>query len=107
MAESCVTTVVAEVLNTGGAPNAPVTTAVAEVLHTGGVPSARVTGLAAEVLHGLEALTRAAPGVSPSWSWSRGERHSRRRASSGCSASLSDAAPHLAHSGLAGASAKR
>ena len=45
MAESRVTTVVAEVLSTGGAPHARVTTVVAEVLHTGGVPNARVTGL--------------------------------------------------------------
>ena len=34
-----------------------VTTVVAEVLHTGGVPNARVSGLVVEVLHGLEALT--------------------------------------------------
>jgi hypothetical protein len=45
MAESRVTTVVAEVLSTGGAPHARVTTVAAEVLHTGGVPRARVTGL--------------------------------------------------------------
>ena len=45
MAESRVTTVLAEVLSTGGAPNARVTTVAAEVLHTGGVPNARVTGL--------------------------------------------------------------
>jgi hypothetical protein len=57
MAESRVTTVVAEVLSTGGVPNARATTVVAEVLSTGGVPDARVTGLVAEVLHGLEALT--------------------------------------------------
>ena len=72
MAESRVTTVVAEVLSSGGEPRARVTTLFAEVLHTGGVPNARVTGLVAEVLHGLEALT-AVPGASPSWSWSRGE----------------------------------
>ena len=65
MAESRVTTVVAEVLSTGGAPNARVTTLVAEVLHTGGVPNARVTGLVAEVLHGLEALTAGGTGRKP------------------------------------------
>jgi hypothetical protein len=47
MAESRVTTVVAEVLSTGGVPNARVTTVAAEVLHSGGVPKARVTGLVA------------------------------------------------------------
>ena len=57
MAESRVTTAVAEVLNTGGEPHARVTTVVAEVLNTGGVPHARVTGLVAEVLHSLEELT--------------------------------------------------
>ena len=62
MAESRVTTVLAEVLSTGGAPNARVTTVAAEVLHTGGVPNARVTGLVAEVLHGLEALTAGGTG---------------------------------------------
>ena len=65
MAESRVTTVVAEVLSTGGAPNARATTVVAEVLHTGGVPNARVTGLVAEVLHGLEALTAGGTGRKP------------------------------------------
>jgi hypothetical protein len=65
MAESRVTTIVAEVLSTGGAPNARVTTAVAEVLHTGGVPNARVTGLVAEVLHGLEELTAGGTGRKP------------------------------------------
>ena len=65
MAESRVTTVVAEVLSTGGAPNARVTTVVAEVLHTGGVPNARVTGLVAEVLHGLEQLTAGGTGRKP------------------------------------------
>ena len=65
MAKSRVTTVVAEVLSTGGEPNARVTTFVAEVLHTGGVPHARVTGLVAEVLHGLEALTAGATGSKP------------------------------------------
>jgi hypothetical protein len=62
MAESRVTTVVAEVLSTGGAPNARVTTFAAEVLHTGGVPNARVTGLVAEILHGLEELTAGGTG---------------------------------------------
>jgi hypothetical protein len=57
MAESRVTTFVAEVLGAGVEPNARVTTLVAEALPTGGVPNARVTGLVAEVLHGLEALT--------------------------------------------------
>jgi hypothetical protein len=65
MAESRVTTVVAEVLSTGGVPDARVTTAVAEVLHTGGVPHARVTGLVAEILHGLEALTAGGTGRRP------------------------------------------
>jgi hypothetical protein len=65
MAESRVTTVVAEVLSTGGAPNARVTTVVGEVLHTGGVPCARVTTLVAEVLHGLEALTAGGTGRKP------------------------------------------
>ena len=65
MAESRVTTVVAEVLSTGGAPNARVTTVVAEVLHTGGVPHARVTGVVAEVLHGLEELTAGGTGRKP------------------------------------------
>ena len=65
MAESRVTAVVAEVLSTGGEPNARVTTVVAEVLHTGGVPHARVTALAAEVLHGLEALTAGGTGRKP------------------------------------------
>ena len=65
MAESRVTTVVAEVLHTGGEPHARVTTVVVEVLHTGGVPSARVTALVAEVLHGLEALTACGTGRKP------------------------------------------
>ena len=65
MAESRVTTVVAEILSTGGAPDARVTTVVAEVLHTGGVPHARVTGLVAEVLHGLAALTAGGTGRKP------------------------------------------
>ena len=65
MAESRVTTVVAEVLSTGGEPNARVTTVAAEVLHTGGVPNARVTALVAEVLHGLEALTAGGTGRKP------------------------------------------
>jgi hypothetical protein len=65
MAESRVTTVVAEVLSTGGEPNARVTTVVAEVLNTGGVPNARVTGLVAEVLHGLEELTAGGTGRKP------------------------------------------
>jgi hypothetical protein len=65
MAESRITTVVAEVLSTGGEPNARVTTVAAEVLHTGGVPNARVTGLVAEVLHGLEALTAGGTGRKP------------------------------------------
>jgi hypothetical protein len=65
MAESRVTTVVAEVVSTGGAPNARVTTVMAEVLNTGGVPHARVTGLVAEVLHGLEALTTGGTGRKP------------------------------------------
>jgi hypothetical protein len=65
MAESRVTTVVAEVVSTGGAPNARVTTVMAEVLNTGGVPHARVTGLVAEVLHGLEALTAGGTGRKP------------------------------------------
>jgi hypothetical protein len=65
MAESRVTTVLAEVLSTGGVPRARVTTAVAEVLSSGGVPHARVTGLVAEVLHGLEALTAGGTGRKP------------------------------------------
>jgi hypothetical protein len=65
MAESRVTTVVAEVLSTGGVPNARVTTVMAEVLSTGGVPSARATTLVAEVLHGLEALTAGGTGRKP------------------------------------------
>ena len=65
MAESRVTTVVAEVLSTGDEANARVTTVVAEVLHTGGVPNARVTGLVAEVLHGLEELTAGGTGRKP------------------------------------------
>ena len=65
MAESRVTTAVAEVLNTGGEPHARVTTVVAEVLNTGGVPNARVTGLVAEVLHGLEELTAGGTGRKP------------------------------------------
>ena len=51
----------------------PVTTVVAEVLHTGGVPNARVSGLVAEVLHGLEALTTGDTGRKPIVVWSRGE----------------------------------
>ena len=50
-----------------------VTTVVAEVLHTGGVPNARVSGLVAEVLHGLEALTTGDTGRKPIVVWSRGE----------------------------------
>jgi hypothetical protein len=65
MAESRVTTIVAEILSTGGGPNARVTTLVAEVLSTGGVPHARVSGLVAEVLHGLEALTAGGTGRKP------------------------------------------
>jgi hypothetical protein len=65
MAASRVTTVVAEVLSPGGAPNARVTTLAAEVLNAGGVPNARVTGLVAEVLHGLEALTAGGTGRKP------------------------------------------
>ena len=65
MAESRVTTVVAEVLSTGGEPNARVTTVVAEVLNTGGLPHARVAGLVAEVLHGLEELTAGGTGRKP------------------------------------------
>jgi hypothetical protein len=65
MAESRVTTVVAEVLSDGGAPNARVTTLATEVLHTGGVPNARVTGLVAEVLHGLEQLSAGGTGRKP------------------------------------------
>jgi hypothetical protein len=65
MAESRVTTVVTEVLSTGGAPNARVTTLVVEVLNTGGVPNARVTALVAEVLHGLEELTAGGTGRKP------------------------------------------
>jgi hypothetical protein len=65
MAERRVTTVVAEVLSTGGAPDARVTTLVAEVLHIGGVPNARVTALVAEVLHGLEELTAGGTGRKP------------------------------------------
>ena len=65
MAKSRVTTVVAEVLSTGGEPNTRVTTVIAEVLHTGGVPHARVTGLVAEVLHGLEELTAGGTGRKP------------------------------------------
>jgi hypothetical protein len=65
LAESRVTTVVAEVLHTGGAPDARVTTLGAEVLHTGGAPNARVTALVAEVLHGLEALTAGGAGRKP------------------------------------------
>jgi hypothetical protein len=42
-----------------------VTTIVAEVLHSGGVPNARVTGLVAEVLHGLEELTGGGTGRKP------------------------------------------
>jgi hypothetical protein len=65
MAESRVTTVIAEVLSTGGEPQARVTTVAAEVLHTGGVPHARVTGLVAEVLHGLQELTAGGTGRKP------------------------------------------
>ena len=65
MAESRVTTVVAEVLSTGGVPNARVTTVAAEVLQTGGAAHARVTGLVAEVLHGLEELTAGGTGRKP------------------------------------------
>jgi hypothetical protein len=65
MAQTRVTTVLAEVLSTGGEPNARVTTLVAEVLHSGGVPHARVTGLVAEILHGLEALTAGGTGRKP------------------------------------------
>jgi hypothetical protein len=65
MAESRITTVVAEVLSTGGEPDARVTTVVAEVLHSGSVPNARVTGLVAEVLHGLEELTAGGTGRKP------------------------------------------
>jgi hypothetical protein len=65
MAESRVTTVVAEVLSTGGESTARVTTAVAEVLSTGGVPNAIATTLVAEVLHGLEALTAGGTGRKP------------------------------------------
>ena len=65
MAESRVTTVVAEVLSTGGAPHARVTTVAAEVLNTGGLANARVTGLVAEVLHGLEELTAGGTGRKP------------------------------------------
>ena len=50
-----------------------VTTVVAEVLHTGGVPNARVSGLVVEVLHGLEALTTGGTGRKPIVVWSRGE----------------------------------
>jgi hypothetical protein len=63
--QSRVTTVVAEVLSTGGEPSARVTTVVAEVLHTGGVPQARVTALVTEVLHGLEELTAGGAGRKP------------------------------------------
>jgi hypothetical protein len=42
-----------------------VTTVVAEVLNTGGVPNARVTGVVAEVLHGLEELTAGGTGRKP------------------------------------------
>ena len=65
MAASRVTTVVAEVLSTGGERNARVTTLVAEVLSTGGMPHAWVTGLVAEVLHGLEELTAGGTGRKP------------------------------------------
>jgi hypothetical protein len=65
VAESRVTTVVGEVLSSGGEPNARVTTVVAEVLNTGGVPHARMTGLVAEVLHGLEELTAGGTGRKP------------------------------------------
>ena len=65
MAESRVSTVVAEVLSTGGAPHARGTTVVAEVLNTGGLPNARVTALVAEVLHGLEELTAGGTGRKP------------------------------------------
>ena len=65
MAESRVSTVVAEVLSTGAVPDARVTTVMAEVLHTGGVPHTRVTTLVAEVLHGLEALTAGGTGRKP------------------------------------------
>jgi hypothetical protein len=58
-------TVVAEVLSTGGEPNARVTTVIAEVLHTGGVPNARVIGLVAEVPHGLEELAAGGTGRKP------------------------------------------
>jgi hypothetical protein len=37
---------------TGGEPNVQVTTVVAEVLHSGGVLHARVTGLVAQVIQG-------------------------------------------------------
>ena len=57
MAASRVTTIVAEVLSTGGEPDARVTTVAAEVLNSGGVPHAIATTLVAEVLHGLEELT--------------------------------------------------
>jgi hypothetical protein len=65
MAESRLTTVVAEVLSTGGEPNARVTTVVAEVLNSGGVPHAIATTLVAEVLHGLEELTAGGTGRKP------------------------------------------
>jgi hypothetical protein len=65
LAESRVTTVVAEVLHTGGAPDARVTTLGAEVLHNGGAPHAIATTLVAEVLHGLEALSAGGTGRKP------------------------------------------
>ena len=65
MAESRVSTVVAEVLSTGGAPNARVTTVATEVLSSGGVPRAIATTLVAEVLHGLEELTAGGTGRKP------------------------------------------
>jgi hypothetical protein len=66
MAESRVTTLVAEVLSDGAEPHARVTTVAGEVLlHAGGVPHARVTGLVAEVLHGLEELTAGGTGRKP------------------------------------------
>ena len=65
MAESRVTTVVAEVLSTGGEPNARVTTVAAEILNAGGVPHAIATTLVAEVLHGLEELTAGGTGRKP------------------------------------------
>jgi hypothetical protein len=42
-----------------------VTTVVAEVLSTGGAPNARMTALVAQVLHGLEELTAGGTGRKP------------------------------------------